>query len=143
MATQQLILHATCVAVGANGVLITGPSGSGKSALALQLIAYGAVLVADDRTVVTVSGKQVIASPPPAIAGMIEARGVGLLPVTHRDAVPLRLAVDLAKVESQRLPEPHHMTVLDIVLPCLHKVDAPYFPAAIHAYLNGIRKEIS
>lgn len=139
--TAALILHASCVAVAGKGVLITGPSGSGKSALALQLMAYGATLVADDRTAVHISQDQIIAMPPAAIQGMIEARYVGLLHVPHLAQVPVTLAVDMAQLETQRLPDPHSMTVLDIPLPCLHKVNAPYFPAAILAYMQGDRKE--
>ena len=51
------------------------------------------------------------------------------------------VVVDLAVTEALRLPYPHSVTLLDISLPCLHKVDAPYFPAAIHAYLTGSRPE--
>lgn len=135
--TKPLILHATCVAVAGKGVLITGPAGSGKSALALQLMALGGVLVADDRTVLSETEGQIIATAPKAISGMIEARGVGLLHVPFQTSVPVTLAVDMSRTQAQRLPEPETMTVLDIPLPCLHKVDAPYFPAAILAYIKG------
>lgn len=133
-----MILHATCVAVAGKGVVITGPSGSGKSALALQLIALGGALVADDRTILTHSEGALVASVPPAIAGLIEARGVGILPMAHLSDVYVALVVDLAVSEHERLPQVHTMTLLDIELPCLHKVDAPHFPSAIHAYLTGI-----
>ena len=139
--TKPLILHATCVAVAGKGVLITGPSGSGKSALALQLMAMGGVLVADDRTVLSLTGGQIIATAPEAISGMIEARGVGLLHVPFQTSVPVTLAVDMSRPQARRLPEPETMTVLDIPLPCLHKVDAPYFPAAILAYIVGNGRE--
>ena len=56
-----------------------GPSGAGKSALALQLLALGAELVADDRTDIIRQGDHLIADVPQAIAGMIEARGMGIL----------------------------------------------------------------
>ncbi|MEQ6201896.1 HPr kinase/phosphatase C-terminal domain-containing protein [Sulfitobacter sp. HNIBRBA2951] len=140
--TSALILHASCVAVAGKGVLITGPSGSGKSALALQLMAYGATLVADDRTAVHLRQGQIIAMPPATIQGMIEARFVGLLHVPNAQEAPVTLVVDMEQVETQRLPEPHSTTVLDIPLPCLQKVNAPYFPAAILAYLQGDRKEV-
>lgn len=137
MADQSLIVHATCVAVAGRGVLITGPSGSGKSGLALQLIAFGGALVADDRTVLTARDGCLFASPPPSIAGMIEARGVGILPMPYQPEVRLVCCVDLACEETARLPQTHSTTLLDIMLPSLHKVDAPYFPAALHAYLMG------
>lgn len=138
MSDHDLILHANCVAFRGKGILIVGPSGSGKSALALQLMAYGAELVADDRTVVTHRNGKIIASPPPTIAGLIEARGVGILPVEYLDAVALALAIDMMHLQAKRLPQEHYMTILDIQLPCLHKVDAPYFPAAIIAYMRGL-----
>ena len=138
MADQSLIVHGTCVALDGKAVLITGPAGSGKSALALQLVAIGAHLVADDRTVLEISGVVLIASAPAAIAGLIEARGVGILPLSHLERAIVHLVVDMGVSEVQRLPQPHTTSLLDIVLPCLHKVDAPYFPAAIHAYLQGI-----
>jgi HPr kinase/phosphorylase len=110
--------------------------------LALQLISQGAQLVADDRTIVTEIGGAIAASAPAAIAGMIEARGVGILTLPHSSMENVALVVDLAVVETERLPQQHSTTVLDITLPCLHKVDAPYFPAAIHAYLSAIRNEV-
>ena len=137
MADHSLIVHATCVAVAGKGVLITGPSGSGKSGLALQLIAFGGQLVADDRTVLVARDGHLIASAPPAIAGMIEARGVGILPVPHLPEVQVKCCVDMSQEETARLPEPQSTTLLDIVLPSLQKVNASYFPAAIYAYLMG------
>jgi len=142
MATESQTVHATCIAMAGQGVLIAGPSGSGKSALALQLIALGAVLVADDRTVLTAQEGQLLAASPPTIAGLIEARGVGILPVQYVGQAPVVLYIDLSRVEVERLPQRHEITLLDISLPCLHKVDAPYFPAAIHAYITGRATEI-
>ena len=141
MARSSVILHATCVALSGRAVLIIGPSGSGKSALALELIALGARLVADDRTVLTSVDGKLIASPPEAIAGMIEARGVGILKVDYAANATICCVVDMEQVETLRLPEARTVTLLDLTVPCLHKVDAPYFPAALHAYLKGHRIE--
>ena len=78
----SLVVHASCVAAGERGLLIMGKSGAGKSALALQLIAFGAALVADDRVALTIEDDTLIARcPGQAIRGMIEARGFGLLHV--------------------------------------------------------------
>ncbi len=69
------ILHATAVAWRGRAVLILGRSGSGKSALALQLMALGCTLVADDGVELAVQEGALVARPPEKIRGMIEARG--------------------------------------------------------------------
>jgi len=117
-------------------VLIIGPSGAGKSALALQLIALGATLVADDRTRVSRRGDDVIADVPESIAGMIEARGVGILRVPDAGPTPLALVVDLSRAEQDRLPPARTHQVLGLNIPCLHRVDGPHFAAAILLYLR-------
>jgi HPr kinase/phosphorylase len=137
MKPRSLIVHASCVALAGKAVLITGPSGSGKSALALELIALGADLVADDRTTLERQGDEVLASAPAALSGLIEARGVGIIALDCQCAVPVALVVDLLQRETARLPERHTRRLLDREVPCLHKVDAGYFSAAVHAYLKG------
>lgn len=137
MTDAGLTLHASCVAWLGRGVLIIGPSGSGKSALALSLMAYGATLIADDRTMLTRRGADILATCPPTIAGLIEARGVGILSLPAQETARIALVVDMSQTETMRLPEKHSHSVLDIRLACLHKVDAPYFPAAVLAYLRG------
>ncbi len=141
MDNLDLILHATCVAIEGKGILISGQSGSGKSSLALELMALGADLISDDRTVIVNAGGMLIASPPSSIAGLIEARCVGILAVQYVKSTSVFLSVDMSSVETDRLPEPHSMTVLDIPVPCLHKVNAPYFPAAILAFVRGLNVE--
>ncbi len=108
------IMHATCVALQGRGVLILGPSGAGKSALGLGLMAFGAVLVADDRTKLTRHGPDVIASCPPLIAGKIEARGIGILAVASQDSVTISLIVDLGQTETQRLPPKRQVDLLGV-----------------------------
>ena len=97
-------VHATCVAIGGRGVLILGLSGSGKSDLALRLIDRGARLVSDDYTLVTAKGGRLTGRAPPAIAGKMEVRGVGLVEMEAESDVPLCLLVDLDRVP-ERLPE--------------------------------------
>jgi serine kinase of HPr protein (carbohydrate metabolism regulator) len=100
-------IHGTAVALGDDGVLLRGPSGSGKSDLALRLIDGGARLVADDQTELRDSGEAVRMSAPPSIAGQLEIRGLGIVAVPHCAAAPLRLVVDLVPPErTERLPEP-------------------------------------
>lgn len=87
--TRQILLHANCVArPGADGILrailLRGASGSGKSDLSLRLMAAGWYLVADDQTILSPSlpplpSHMIAASCPPAICGLIEIRGFGIL----------------------------------------------------------------
>ena len=83
-------IHASCVAIGDAGVLIQGPSGSGKSDLALRLIDRGAVLVSDDYTELSRLGDRLTARAPATIAGKIEVRGIGI------ESLPCRAWVDVA-----------------------------------------------
>ncbi len=99
-------IHGTCVAVEGTGVLLRGPSGSGKSDLAWRLIDGGARLVADDYTEVRVRDARLYASAPANMAGLIEVRGIGVIRTEHADDVPLGLAFDLVPGgDIERLPE--------------------------------------
>lgn len=132
--------HATSVAIGTTGVLICGSSGSGKSALALGLIGLGARLVSDDLTRVTRETDRLIAHAPDApLAGVIEARGVGLIRVPHQARATLLLAIDMDRIEEKRLPERHSRTILGHEIELLHRVDAPWFAAAVHHLITGGR----
>ncbi len=130
-AKEEEILHASCVAHTGRAVLILGRSGSGKSALALQLMALGAKLVADDRTVVSQQAETLMASSPKNIQGLIEARGVGILKADAAGPTPVALAVDLETVETARLPETRETEILGQSVPLLGAVSSPHFPAAV------------
>jgi HPr kinase/phosphorylase len=125
---MTMLVHATCVALRPRGrswraVLLRGPSGAGKSDLALRLIEGGARLVADDQTELVRRGKSIIATCPASIAGLIEARGVGIMTLARDQRVtraPVALLVDLAPPERiERLPEPARERLLGIDLPVL------------------------
>ena len=107
-------LHATAVAVEGRGCLITGTAGSGKSTLAIEMIALGAELVADDRVDVRRAGAGLILSAPPAIAGLIEARGAGILRLPARAAAVLALVVDLDEAQTERLPDARSRDILGV-----------------------------
>lgn len=96
-------LHASCVAIQGRAVLIEGPSGSGKSDLALRLIDRGARLVSDDYTILVRDGGVLKASAPPNIAGRIEVRAIGIVEVDHIDGAPVALLVRLVD-RPDRLP---------------------------------------
>src|SRR5690242_6204798 len=105
MSESQLV-HGSCVMIEEVGVLLRGPSGSGKSDLALRLIDAGARLVADDQTRLLRVADRIIASAPPTIAGFIEVRGIGPVPMATEEGVWLRLVVDLKPGRDiERLPE--------------------------------------
>src|SRR5258706_794686 len=98
-------LHATCVAIGGAAVLLRGPSGAGKSDLALRLIEAGARLVSDDQVLLTAESGRLVARAPAPIAGQIEARGIGIVPVPTATSAPVALVADLVAPEDiERLP---------------------------------------
>jgi len=138
---KPLILHATAVAVEGHGLLIRGAAGSGKSALALELMSRGAQLVADDRVVITAEGPRLWLSAPAAIAGLIEARGIGLLHATPAPRAALALVVDLDQTEAARLPQRRETMLHGRNIPLLHKAAHPYFPAAILQSVKGGRRD--
>lgn len=122
-------LHATCIAIGPHGVLLRGGSGSGKSDLALRLIEEGAMLVADDQVTLRVRGGRLEASPPQAIAGLIEVRGFGIVRLPYRAPVTVVLVATLVeRAEVPRLPEPDRVEVAGVVLP--HLLLAPFDASA-------------
>lgn len=98
-------IHATCVAIGENGVLIMGPSGAGKSDLALRLIDRGAMLVSDDRCIVAASDVGILsASAPATLAGKIEVRGIGIVAMDFVARIDLALVVTLES-DPPRMPD--------------------------------------
>ena len=97
-------LHASTVASEGRAVLIAGPSGSGKSDLALRLLDRGFTLVSDDRTIVRREGEKLIASSPETIRGKLEVRGVGIVDVESVTDVPIALVVELT-IDIERLPD--------------------------------------
>ena len=109
-------IHATAIALGDRAALLLGPSGSGKSDLALRCILQGAwidgrhstaELVADDQVVIEDSVRGLIARPPVTIAGRLEVRGLGIIEVPHVATARLVLAVALVEPASiERLPDP-------------------------------------
>jgi serine kinase of HPr protein (carbohydrate metabolism regulator) len=88
-------LHATSVAIGGRAVLLSGPSGSGKSDLALRLIDRGAALVSDDYTLVKRIDGRLVATAPATIAGRMEVRGLGIVDLPHVGEAPVALLIDL------------------------------------------------
>ncbi len=122
------LVHATCVALppGVGGgpadppaaVLLRGASGCGKSDLALRLIDQGWRLVADDQTALAARGDALLASAPPAIAGLLEIRGLGILRFPNARDARVCLVADLLPAERvERLPEQEFCDLLGVRLP--------------------------
>lgn len=87
--------QASCVVIDGRALMIEGAPGSGKSALALALIDRGAGLIGDDGVTLTVRAGRLIAAPPPHVAGLIEVRNLGLLPVALFPPAPVALVLRL------------------------------------------------
>ena len=115
-----MLVHGTCVALGRSGVLIRGPSGSGKSDLALRLIDEGASLVSDDQVALAPVGGRLTASAPPNIAGLIEVRGIGIVSVPRVAETPVSLVVDLVpRADVPRMPDPRTVEIAGADVPAL------------------------
>jgi serine kinase of HPr protein (carbohydrate metabolism regulator) len=121
-------IHASAVLVGAKAVLIRGPSGSGKSLLAWNLVQAAsrgdlpfARLVADDRAYVEAHGSRVLVRPAPQLAGMIEVHGLGIGRLEYEPIAAIGWVIDLATPDGGRMPgqEALETAVLGVALPRL------------------------
>ncbi|WOI56657.1 serine kinase [Palleronia sp. LCG004] len=140
--SDPTILHASCVAVRERGVLILGASGRGKSALALELLALGGALVADDRTCLARRGADLLAWSPPAILGRIEARGIGILAADPAPPTRMALVVDLDRAEEARLPTARHWSHMGWSGPLILGADHPHLAVSVLQYLKGGRTDL-
>src|SRR5262249_41136119 len=114
--SESETVHASCVALGERAILLTGPSGSGKSDLALRLLDRGAVLVSDDYTVLTAHRGALLATAPATIAGRLQGRGGGLVDVGHESGFPVSLVVDL-DAPPERMPTGQTRNIAGVALP--------------------------
>lgn len=116
-----MILHAGLVArrIGGfwRGALILGPSGCGKSDLALRALAAGFRLVADDRVLVWAAEGRLFGRAPDTLAGLIEARGLGVQPEVALRLAPIGLVVRCEPGE--RVPEAQFEAVLGVQIPLI------------------------
>lgn len=135
------LLHASCVAIDGKGVLLRGPSGSGKSDLALRLIDRGARLVCDDYGTLSTAKDHVQIAAPDPIAGKLEIRGVGIIDLPYTSPCRIYLLADLVDAEDEpRLPEPRGEVLLNGArpLPCVRlHAPAPSAPIKIEWALRS------
>ena len=146
----EVNIHASCVAIGRRGVLLLGKSGAGKSDLALRLIDGGAVLVADDRTLLWVEKGALHACAPASIQGLLEIRGLGIVACPSRANVRIALAVRLGQ-EGPRLPKPRfwrpptslklQTPVPEILLDARFSSTPAKIRAALAAFSKGLFRE--
>ena len=137
---MPVLLHATAVHFGGRAVVLKGAAGSGKSTLGWMLIGLGGQLVADDQVEVQRQDDGLWLTAPPALAGKMEARHLGILN-TPTSPAWARLVVDMDQTEPERLPPERQTSISDVTLPLIHKVESPAFPAMLRAYLDGGRME--
>jgi len=143
-------VHATAVAVAGCGVLILGPSGSGKSSLALGVITTPFIdggqivpsgLISDDQVLLELVAGRLLASPPPAIAGQLEVRGLGIVTFRYSTRVPVSLAVEVRPAqEIDRMPDSRKRhSILGLDLP-LTQIDPSASGATARLYLAALRR---
>lgn len=116
------MVHGTAVVIGGHGVLLRGPSGSGKSDLALRLIDRGAKLIGDDILHIEMSDGLPVLAFAPSIAGKMEVRGVGICTLDFVERAPLTLVVDLTTDIDRMPPADQRAEMGDFSVP-LYKLD--------------------
>ncbi len=131
MSEDSASVHASAVRIGDSAVLIRGPSGSGKSRLAFDLIMAGragvvepSVLVGDDRVHLATVGGKIVVRPASVLAGLIEIRGLGIRRCDFVEHATVGLVVDLAAADAERLPPPEALKT------CISGVEIPRIPVA-------------
>ena len=136
-------LHGSAVAAGEHALLITGAAGAGKTTLALEMIALGAELIADDRvnawpeTTGPDGAGRLWLSAPPNIAGLVEMRGFGLVRLAARPRAALKLIADLDHGESERLPPRRERVLSGIACPVILCKGRPGLAAALTCLLRA------
>ena len=134
-------LHAAALLAGNAGLLITGRAGSGKSSLARHIVREWtdreqfACLVGDDRIVLNAHHGRLIARSHPAIAGLAEIRGIGIVQMPAEPAACITLVIDLVEGPIERMPDraDMHVILCGIVCPrlCIQANMSPDFAESL------------
>jgi HPr kinase/phosphorylase len=147
---EQPTVHACAVLVGARALLIRGPSGSGKSQLALRLISAAqsgllpfARLVADDRIRLEPCHGRLLVYAPNTLAGLIEVRGLGIRQLPHESVAVVGGVIDLAAADAKRLPEPAEIEVAGIKIAQLKIAEAQDPYPSVLAWLTSKSADVT
>ena len=133
----SLVMHATCVDVNGSGVLIVGRSGSGKSSLAINLLALGSTLVADDQCKLVRKNNRFRISKPVSLPKSIEIRGVGLVSVPMVSETSLDWVVNMDKVEKERMPTPRFTEIGGFRVPTVFGKDMDDLASRIYVLVTN------
>lgn len=116
MPDGRACIHGTAVAYRESGLLILGPSGSGKSSLAAQIVTLGGALVSDDLVVLSTDGGRLVAAPPDGRVPCLELRG--LFPVTPQlvSQIALKAVLRIAP-SAARMPPEERFAALGLTVP--------------------------
>ena len=132
----SLIMHATCVDVNGSGVLIVGRSGSGKSRLAINLLALGSTLVADDQCELVRKNNRFRISKPASLPKSIEIRGVGLVSVPMINETSLDWIVNMDELEKERMPIPRFTEIGGFRVPTVFGKDMDDLASRIYVLVS-------
>ena len=133
----SLIMHASCVDVNGSGVLIVGRSGSGKSSLAINLLALGSKLVADDQCELMRKNNSFRISKPASLPKSIEIRGVGLVSVPIVNETSLDWVVNMDEVEKERMPTPRFTEIGGFSVPTVFGKDMDDLASRIYVLVSN------
>jgi serine kinase of HPr protein (carbohydrate metabolism regulator) len=144
-AAETPTVHACAVLAGASAVLIRGPAGAGKSQLALALIHAAetgllrfARLIGDDRLHLEAHHGRLLVRAAPALAGLLEVRGLGIRRLDYEPMAVVGLVVDLAAADAERLPAAGTTMISGVELPRLGvAAGASPLPAVLAALRSG------
>ncbi|MEM7267745.1 MAG: serine kinase [Pseudomonadota bacterium] len=128
--TERIWLQASAVAYKGRALLICGAPGSGKSSLAIELIALGADLLADDGVWLSAQDGRLIGEAPEGANELVEARGIGLVPTPAVTSARVELIIDLDEQETARLPDRLTRTLAGVEVRRLRR-PTPLIPAAL------------
>lgn len=150
MSAEKFNTHGTGILIGHHGILLTGVSGAGKSLLALDLIEQGrlrgetALLISDDRVLLSRDEDGLVMEAPPTIEGMIELRGRGIITLPYAKSAHVHLVVDLVEDEERLLEESalttkiHGIFVPRCPVPRRGRIDGLHQRFLVHAALRAL-----